>query len=170
MINDAPEESVFEDLKGAYKTVAEQVCRFPLKMVYLDAYITQNKIIETLRLQIVSLKNSRCTLSRENVQMSQELEILRGKIGESSAKINLLQDQLEQNDAALNAKVLELTNRNEDIKAKEEEVSQLMERLEQVSKGTEEIKTAYTQEVARGEGLSAQLVNSNKDIQELVKG
>jgi len=138
-------------------------------MVYVDTYITQNKIIETLRLQTVSLKNSRCTLSRENVQLNQELEIIRGKIGESSAKINLLQDKLEQSDAALDAKVLEFTNRNGDMKAKEE-VSQLMERLEQVSKGTEEIKTAYTQEVARGEGLSAQLVNSNKDIQELVKG
>ena len=139
-------------------------------MVYVDTYITQNKIIETLRLQTVSLKNSRCTLSRENVQLNQELEIIRGKIGESSAKINLLQDKLEQSDAALDAKVLEFTNRNGDMKAKEEEVSQLMERLDQVSKGTEEIKTAYTQEVARGEGLSAQLVNSNKDIQELVKG
>jgi len=120
-------------------------------MVYVDTYITQNKIIETLRLQTVSLKNSRCTLSRENVQLNQELEIIRGKIGESSAKINLLQDKLEQSDAALDAKVLEFTNRNGDMKAKEEEVSQLMERLEQVSKGTEEIKTAYTQEVARVE-------------------
>ena len=165
-----PEESVFEDLKGAYKTVAEQVCRFFLKMVYVDAYITQNKIIETLRFQIVSLKNSRCTLSRENVQMSQELEIIKGKMGESSAKINLLQDQLEQSDVALNAKVLELTSQNDDMKAKEEEISQLMERLEQASKGTQDIKTAYTQEVARGEGLSVQLVNSNKRIQELVKG
>ena len=161
---------MFEDLKGAYKTVAEQVCRFPLKMVYVDAYITQNKIIETLRFQIVSLKNSRCTLSRENVQMSQELEIIKGKMGESSAKINLLQDQLEQSDVALNAKVLELTSQNDDMKAKEEEISQLMERLEQASKGTQDIKTAYTQEVARGEGLSVQLVNSNKRIQELVKG
>jgi len=26
MINNVTEESVFEDLKGAYKTVAEQVC------------------------------------------------------------------------------------------------------------------------------------------------
>lgn len=161
---------MFEDLKGAYKTVAEQVCRFPLKMVYVDAYITQNKIIETLRFQIVSLKNSRCTLSRENVQMSQELEIIKGKMGESSAKINLLQDQLEQSDVALNAKVLELTSQNDDMKTKEEEISQLMERLEQASKGTQDIKTAYTQEVARGEGLSVQLVNSNKRIQELVKG
>jgi len=56
------------------------------------------------------------------------------------------------------------------MKAKEEEISQLMERLEQASKGTQDIKTAYTQEVARGEGLSVQLVNSNKRIQELVKG
>jgi len=70
----------------------------------------------------------------------------------------------------LNAKVLELTSQNDDMKAKEEEISQLMERLEQASKGTQDIKTAYTQEVARGEGLSAQLVNSNKRIQELVKG
>jgi len=143
---------------------------FPEKVVYVDAYITQNKIIETLRFQVVSLKNSKCTLSRENIQMGQELEIIRGKMGESSAKINLLQDQLEQSDVALNAKVLELTNQNDDAKAKEEEASQLMERLEQASKETEEIKTAYTQEVARGEGLSAQLVNSNKRIQELVKG
>ena len=171
MINDVTEESEFEELKRAYKTIAEQVCRSTCNVIsYVDAYIMQNKVIETLRFQVISLKNSRCTLSRENMQMNQELEMIRKKMGECSARTSLLQGQLERSDAALNAKIRELTKQNDVMRVKEEKVSQLMERLEQVSNEAEEAKTAYTQEVTRGKGLSVQVVDANKRIQELVKG
>jgi len=171
MINDVTEESEFEELKRAYKTIAEQVCRSTCNVIsYVDAYIMQNKVIETLRFQVISLKNSRCTLSRENMQMNQELEMIREKMGECSARTSLLQGQLERSDAALNAKIRELTKQNDVMRVKEEKVSQLMERLEQVSNEAEEAKTAYTQEVTRGKGLSVQVVDANKRIQELVKG
>ena len=91
-------------------------------------------------------------------------------MGECSARTSLLQGQLERSDAALNAKIRELTKQNDVMRVKEEKVSQLMERLEQVSNEAEEAKTAYTQEVTRGKGLSVQVVDANKRIQELVKG
>ena len=165
MINNEMEGS---ELEGAFKTIAEQVRRCTYdRIAYVDAYIMQRKLIGTLRFQVTSLKSSRYTLTQENMEMNQELKTIREKMEESSTRISLLQGELEQSNVALNAKIGELKKKNDAMKVKEEEVSQLMERLGEVSNEAEEVKTAYIQEVARGEGLNTQVADANKRIQEL---
>ncbi|KAF5361893.1 hypothetical protein D9756_002032 [Leucocoprinus leucothites] len=146
------DDNAFEELKGAHETVAEQ-----------------NKQIQALRYQIITLKNARSTIVREHAQMSRELETMRVKMGENSARIGSLQSQLERSAAATNAKVQELTKMGDVVRVKEEENLHFVERLEQASKEKESFKAAYNQEVVKGEGLTAKVVDANRRIQELVK-
>lgn len=129
----------------------------------------QNKQIQALRYQIITLKNARSTIVREHAQMSRELETMRVKMGENSARIGSLQSQLERSAAATNAKVQELTKMGDVVRVKEEENLHFVERLEQASKEVETVRAAYNQEVVKGEGLTAKVVDANRRIQELVK-
>ncbi|KAJ3574765.1 hypothetical protein NP233_g1544 [Leucocoprinus birnbaumii] len=148
----AMDEDALEILKRANKDVFEK-----------------GKQIEGLQYQVIALKKERSAMMREYTQMSQELETMRAKMGDNSARMSSVQSQVERCEAAMQAKNQELEKAVEIAKVKEEENLQLMEKLEQVSSQAEEIRSAYNQEVAKGEGLAKKVLDANRRIEELDK-
>ncbi|KAF9450695.1 hypothetical protein P691DRAFT_773695 [Macrolepiota fuliginosa MF-IS2] len=147
----SPDESAIEELKDVYRSLSDQT-----------------RQAENLRYQNISLRNARENLARQHEQTTQELEVMKTGMGEATGKISTLQSQLERTDATLNAKSQELSESCEVAKAKTEENSELSKRLEVLTLEMEEVRGAYSQEVAKGEVMMARTKEANRRIQELV--
>lgn len=107
-------------------------------------------------------------MEHERAHMTRELETMKAKMGEATSKVNVLQCQVEHAEAALSAKAQELVKTGEVVKVKTEENSQLLRRLEGMALEMEDVKSAYSLEVAKGETMATKISEANRRIQELV--